>query len=1232
MPSIKRQLLQPVFVLFFALVIIGQAKSQTVTGTVSGSVMDSTNNAIVGATVTLVNERTRDIRTASTNDSGDFRFTAVLPGAYTVKVEAKGFSSFERRGNVLTANEHLSVGELSMKVGAVTETVTTVAEGTPVQTESVEHSALVTSKQLELISQRGRDVTSLLKILPGVSYGGESESAGGGFGSGIPNVQGGRNTWNTLNVDGVRGNDLGSPSTFSSTVNFDAIGEVKVLLNGYQAEYASNASANVNIVTKSGSSQYHGGGYWYKRHEQFNANNFFNNNTLFTSPLTGKTTTVPKPRYRYSTLGATIGGPVWLPKVGDKIKDKLFFFYSFEDSQTLNPQALRQVTMPTDLERKGDFSKSFTSLDSAGKPVPLFIRDPTKTGNCSATDQTACFPGNVIPANRLNKNGQALLSVFPLPNATDLGITKAQYNYIYQESIKVPKRQNLFRTDYRPSAQDSFYVRGTMWYADNQGIAVPAGTANWGLAALHYTFTDNSITGNWTRILRPSLINEASLSVRHSVEKGPPLNDQELAKLQAKTYGYSLGQFYPGINPLGIIPTVSFGGITNAAAISYDGRTPLRGADTLITFSDNLTYTRGAHSLKAGVYGERARNYEGATSTFAGAYTFTNDTNNPLNTTYAYANAVLGNFTQYSESDTRPSGEGRQSLFDFFVQDSWKATRHLSIEFGARFGWYNHWYQDTNNAAAFSLDRYSKTKIAQFYQTGCAVATPAGTTCSGANRRARNPITGELQPALLIGSFIPNSGDPYSGMVLNTDNSYPRGYRKQEPIQVQPRFGFSWDVFGNGKTAVRGSVGVFSQTRVSANAIWTDVSRNPPITNTPRLFYGNMDSLLSSKGTLFPSGVAGFDLNSPTPTTYNFSLGVQHDLGFGTVVDLSYVGSQSRHLQQARNINQIPYGANFAKASQDPTRFPGGVVPDCDATISQAYKDAGLCFDGSKALPNDFLRPFPGFGGINYYENGGLSNYNALQVAVNRRFTRGLQFGLAYTYSKTMDYGDDDRTTLATYRPLRIWNYGRAGFDQTHVMVINYTYDLPQASRLWNNGVVKSLFDNWQVSGITAFASGTPGGIGFSTTTGADITGGGDGARVVMVGNPTLAEGSQKPVTQSNGLVGTVQWINPASVALPNKGSFGNAAKDVFRNPGTNNWDISLFKKIPIKSESRYLQLRWEFYNAFNHTQFSGIDATARFDDNVNSATYRQQINTRFGQVTSARSARVMQGSLRFTF
>lgn len=1196
------------------------AVAQTVSGRISGDVVDASDNAIVGATVTLTNERTGTTRTTTTNTTGAFDFTAVLPGVYAIKVEQTGFSTFLRQGNILTATEHLSAGKIALKVGQVSETITTVAEGTPVQTESTEHSALISAKQIELVSIRGRDVTALLRILPGVSYQGQSESAGNGFGSGIPNIQGGRNTWNTMNVDGLRGNDLGSPNTFSSTVNFDAIGEVKVLLNSYQAEYNGNSSANVNIITKSGTREYHGSGYWYKRHEQFNAQNFFNNLNK-----------VAKPRYRFTTLGATIGGPVWLPKGREAIKDKLFFFYSFEDSQTLNPQALRTVTVPTQAERNGDFRNSYISLTN-GAPTPMYIKDPAKAGNCTATDKTACFsPENIVPTNRINKNGQALLNVLPLPNALDLNITRGAYNYTFQESIKIPKRQHLFRTDYKPSEKNTFYVRGSTWFADNQGIAVPAGTANWGLAGLHYTYTDNGITGNWTRIFSSQLINEATLGVRHGVEKGPPLNDTELGKLQRKTYNFTLGQFFPTINPLGIIPQATFNNIPNAANITYDGRTPLRGADTLITFNEVLSYIKGSHTMKAGFYVERARNYEGATSTFAGAFVFQNDLNNPLNSGYSYTNAILGNFQQYTESNSRPSGEGRQSIAEWFVQDSWKATRRLTIEGGIRFAWFNQWYQSNNKAAIFSLERYDRSKAPRLFEPACATAVTATQTCAAANRRARNPITGALQPAVFIGGFVPGSGDPYNGMVLATDKNYPRGFRNQQPVQWQPRLGFAWDVNGDGKLAVRGNVGIFNQTRVSANAVWNDVSRNPPITDTPRILYGNMDSLLSSSGTLFPAGVASFELDAKTPVTYNYSLGIQKNIGWGTVVDVAYVGSQSRHLQQARNLNVLPYGTNFLKSSQDPTRYPGGVVPDTQAGLRADYTAAGLRFNGASVLPADFLRPYPGYTGITYYENAGTSNYNALQVAVNRRYTKGLQFGVAYTWSKAMDYADGDRDGVATYRPLRIWNYGKAGFDQTHIFVLNYTWDVPRASKLVDNMVVKAFFDNWQVSGITAFVSGTPAGVGFSTVDGSDITGGGDGARIMITGNAILPKDKRVNAQLANGLIGTPLWFNTSVFARPVPGNFGNAPKDVLRLPGTSNFDLSIFKNIPLKSEARFLQFRWEIYNLFNHTQFSGVNTTAQFSAPDANGVVTQN-NANFGLVTSAREPRYMQMSLRFTF
>lgn len=560
------------------LCLSASAYTQTISGSIIGTVLDSSGNVIPAASVKLISERTGEERTSQTNESGDFLFPALQPGAYTVSVEQPGFKPFKKTGNMLSAAERLSTGNITLQVGAVNESITVEAQGVSVQTSSSENSALISSRQLEQVSIRGRDVVSMLRILPGVSQTVDTEFLGGSFGTGTPNIGGSRSNWNSLQVDGLTGNDLGSPSVFSSPINMDAIGEVKVLLNNYQAEYGRNGASFINIVTKSGGREYHGSAYWYKRHEMWNANNFFNNRNGVSLPI-----------YRYTTIGATLGGPVPMGKLWKDSKDKVFFFYSYEQSWVKNPQAVRQVTTPSDLERRGDFTQT---LDQNGARIN--IRDPLAGAN---------FPGNLVPASRINRNGQAILNIFPIPNTLDRNLTRGNFNYQFQESINQPRNQHLFRIDLKPTSSDSINVRGSTWYADSLGHAVAAGSSNWGLVRQHYTYTDNGIVLNYAKILSPRLVNEFMGGARHGVEKGPPENDEQLRRMQRNERGLAtLGQFFPANNGLRIIPQASFGGVPGAAAISYDGRFPLRGADTVINFTNNLTYTLGAHTFKGGFF------------------------------------------------------------------------------------------------------------------------------------------------------------------------------------------------------------------------------------------------------------------------------------------------------------------------------------------------------------------------------------------------------------------------------------------------------------------------------------------------------------------------------------------------------------------------------------------------------------------------------------------------------
>jgi hypothetical protein len=359
----------------------------------------------------------------------------------------------------------------------------------------------------------------------------------------------------------------------------------------------------------------------------------------------------------------------------------------------------------------------------------------------------------------------------------------------------------------------------------------------------------------------------------------------------------------------------------------------------------------------------------------------------------------------------------------------------------------------------------------------------------------------------------------------------------------------------------------------------------------PVIYYSTVASVGTSAGLLFPSNGFGTDVNAKTASVYNYTLNVQRDVGLQTILSVAYVGWVARHAPWAQNVNVVPYGARFLPGNADPS---------------------------NPALPlnDNFFRPFPGYGNITIYSNNGTSNYNGLQVAANRRFGRGLAYGISYTWSKSMNYVDTDTGLVPLYRPVRVWNYGKAGFDQTHVLVFNYTWDLPKASRVMHGSAVRLLLDGWRLSGITTFASGTPLGLALSTVDGADITGGGDGSRVNVTGKAQLAHGERS----------RTRWFNPNVFARPNKGDPGNAPREVFRGPGINNWDATLFKELPLGKETRVLELRWEAYNVFNHTQFLGVDNGARFDVSGN------QVNTRFGQIISARSPRIMQVSMRLRF
>ncbi len=1176
-PGLLRALLVPV-ALIAAFALPRSSFAQTTTGAILGTVTDPQGQVVPGATVTIIHEGTNETRvTTSDTERGTFQVTALAPGTYTVRVELQGFSIFERKGVVVSSSDRVSVGAIRLAVGALQDTVTVQATGAHVNTEETQHGGVITRTQIEQIQVLGRDVTSLMRLLPGVRYTTPVDSMGGSFGVNVPEVGGLPADWSKVIIDGVVANEVGNSGMQAQMVNLDAIAEVRLLNNSYRAEYGQSGGSQLQIVTRGGTSEYRGSGYWYVRNEKLNSVEFFRARS---QRLNGIEPFPPK--YRFNTYGANIGGPML-----GKGKKELFFFYSMEAPIVKRPQSVQTWRMPSALERNGDFSQTF---DAQGRLIN--IRDPRTSLACNAvTGGAGCFAGNIIPASLINPGHmQAMLNLMPLPEY-DPRTTQGNYNYDSEEITDVPKLNNVVRVDWRPTSTDSLSFTFKDWRQDQRGTRIPAGPSNWQWFNAHYTNTDRGFSGNYTKVLRSNMVWDTDFGSRRQTEVFFPLSETEWAKTNRQGNGFTPAQFHPELNERNVLPRVNFGTVTGGAPnFTYDTRLLDRGVGWLSSVRSNVTYLRGNHSFKAGMYYDDTRNSEGkggvGGGSWAGDYNFGVDTNNPLNTNFAYANALLGNFTTYTETDGFADVRGQRPTAESYIQDTWKARSNLTLDYGIRFLWYRAWAsQKDTKSSSFDPDRYVAGASPQLYQP---------VLVSGA-QRARNPVTGEIKPAAFIGGFVPGTGNPYNGMVTNDEwDTYGTGFRVNQGIQPEFRTGLAWDIRGDGKTAVHASVGRYHNPFVNANGL-DALARNPPAQNNPVLRYSTISAMFAPESAgafdTQPSNVLGFQHEAPTPKSLNYSIGVQRELGWGTVIDVTYAGSQTRKIETTYNINDLPYGTNFIDI------HPENINPATGAVLQA-----------------NFLRPYSGFGTIQIRQNTGETDYNSLQVQLNRRYIRGLQFAVAYTLAK----GYDTRVT-SPYQPEEFFKAPTQG-TQLHNLNINYTWDVPKGSTLWDNRFSRAVLDGWQLSGNTAFVSGDWAGVTFSTTDNFDFYGGGAGGRIVLTGvDPRGGDNDPNPD-------GTGTYLNWAAFARPaGRFDFGNASARFFRMPWIRNTDLAMFKNFQMGGAKR-VQFRWEVYNLFDTVTWTGIDTSAQFNP------AGEQVDTQFGKATSAAAPRIMQASLRFSF
>src|SRR5262247_1891023 len=746
--------------LSLALLLAVSAFAQT-SASLSGTVHDSQGGAVAGAKVMLKDAGGTVQLDTTTNGEGFYTFPVIQPGTYTVTVEAPGFKKSVKSGIVVNASDRQSTGVTVLEIGDISNSVEVTADAAQLQikTESGEQGAAVNNQQIQNLAVNGRNYLDLLKLTPGVVVNTSFAVSGpGGFGN--ISIGGMRMGKNNLTIDGTTNVDTGSNGTQHIALSLDNISEFKLLTSNYQAEYGRSGGGAIQIVSKSGTSQFHGAGYYFHRHEQFNSNSFLNNAVARVNGIQ------PNQRnfYRYNQQGYNIGGPVLLPKKA--LKDKLFFFFSQEWQEQLVPQTARQSRVPTADEVAGDFSNT---RDFNGNLITII--DPE-------TKQP--FPGNKIPADRINANGangQKILQLFQKFENTQLGGPQNgfRYNHNSQMSVSYPRRETSLRVDYNLSDTTKAYVRYTR-DADKQ--VLPYG--------LGWTGGDNQIPFdnlnfkqapawngalNVTSALSPTLTNEFIFGAS---QNNLTLDPTDANAATYSGFGFNFPLPFPNYpaNQFFNIQLSGIAGLKNTSDAASPGiagtngysQFPYKNSNTTFDIYDNVSKVIGTHTAKAGFYYQRSRKDQAAGD--SATIVFSNNANNPNNTGYPFANALLGEFDTFRQPNIGVfQGQYRSTNVEWYVQDNWKVNSRLTLDYGMRFNLIYPQYDKRQQDYYFVPSRFDPAKAVRLYRQTCKGGT---FPCSGTNiqaydpRLAANPVDAAknlsiLKDGSLVGRIVPGS-------------------------------------------------------------------------------------------------------------------------------------------------------------------------------------------------------------------------------------------------------------------------------------------------------------------------------------------------------------------------------------------------------------------------------------------------------------------------------------------